>query len=149
MFSKKPEQNSPNTPTRPVASSGSTFSVIGADVTISGDIQASADLHVDGTIEGDLTCASLVQGEGSVIRGAIHAESAKLAGQVDGTIEVSQLIVTKTARIHGDVSYDNVTVEQGAEIDGRLSSKSATTASEQSDEPVQDNGDQTKLSLAG
>ena len=32
--------------------SGSTFSVIGADVVIKGDIAATADLHVDGTIEG-------------------------------------------------------------------------------------------------
>jgi hypothetical protein len=46
--------------------SGSTFSVIGADVVIKGDIAATADLHVDGTIEGDIKCASLVQGEASV-----------------------------------------------------------------------------------
>jgi hypothetical protein len=32
-----------------MVASGSTFSVIGADVVITGDIAATADLHVDGT----------------------------------------------------------------------------------------------------
>ncbi|MDZ4138248.1 MAG: polymer-forming cytoskeletal protein, partial [Erythrobacter sp.] len=64
--------------------SGSTFSVIGADVVIKGDINATADLHVDGTIEGDIKCASLVQGESSSISGAVTAESARMAGKVNG-----------------------------------------------------------------
>ena len=61
-------------PARPVASS--TFSVIGADVAIKGDVEASADLHVDGTVVGDLVCASLVQGETSRIEGGITADTA-------------------------------------------------------------------------
>jgi len=81
----------------------STFSVIGSDVTIKGDITASADLHVDGTIEGDLTCASIVQGEGSVIKGAVIAQSARLAGTVTGSIKARELVVLQTARIEGDV----------------------------------------------
>ena len=37
-----------------MANGNSTFSVIGSDVTIKGDVSASVDLHIDGTIEGDL-----------------------------------------------------------------------------------------------
>ena len=51
--------------------SGSTFSVIGADVTITGNISATADLHIDGRVDGDITCASLVQGEKSAINGVV------------------------------------------------------------------------------
>ena len=50
MFSKKPGTRSPQGMPKTVASSGSTFSVIGTDVVIKGDISASADLHVDGRI---------------------------------------------------------------------------------------------------
>jgi cytoskeletal protein CcmA (bactofilin family) len=98
-----------------------TFSVLGADLAVKGDITASAELHIDGHVEGDITCAALVQGEASEIHGAIRAQSARLAGTVRGGIEVSQLIVLKSARIHGDVRYDALTIEQGAHIDGRLS----------------------------
>ena len=68
MFSKKPGQPL-DSGMRSVAS-GATFSVVGADVTIRGDIDASADLHVDGNVTGDLSCARLVQGEGSRIEGS-------------------------------------------------------------------------------
>lgn len=100
--------------------SGSTFSVIGADVTIRGDISATADLHIDGTIEGDIKCASLVQGEKSSISGAIVAESARLAGKVAGSITARELVILRTAHIEGDVHYDALTIEQGAEVDGRF-----------------------------
>ena len=100
--------------------SGSTFSVIGADVTMTGNISASADLHIDGTVEGDITCASLVQGEKSAIMGAVVAESARLAGRVAGSITARELVILKTARIEGDVHYDALTIEQGAQVDGRF-----------------------------
>ncbi|MXO88633.1 bactofilin family protein [Alteraurantiacibacter aestuarii] len=103
-----------------MASSGATFSVIGADVTIKGDVEASADLHVDGTVTGDLSCASLVQGESSLIEGAITAETARLSGQVKGTIKARSLVILKSARIEGDVDYETLTIEQGATVEGRL-----------------------------
>ena len=50
--------------------------MLGADVTITGNIAASTELHIDGTVEGDIDCASLVQGEASQIAGEVKAESA-------------------------------------------------------------------------
>ena len=123
MFAKKPEPTSP-APVRQAAASNamaSTFSVLGADLVIKGHITASADLHIDGHVEGDITCAALVQGEASVIHGAIKAQSARLSGTVHGGIEVAQLTISKSARIHGDVAYGAVTMEQGAQVEGRLS----------------------------
>lgn len=106
--------------------SGSTFSVIGADVVITGNISATADLHIDGTVEGDITCASLVQGEKSEIRGAITAESARMAGTVNGSITARELVILKSARIEGDVHYDALTIEQGAQVDGRFAPNART-----------------------
>ena len=111
-----------------MASGGATFSVIGTDVSIKGDVSANADLHVDGQIEGDITCTSLVQGESSEIRGGIEAESARLAGSVKGSINVRELVVLKTARITGDVHYDALTVEQGAKVDGQFAHRGAAEA---------------------
>ena len=107
--------------------SGSTFSVIGADVVIKGDISATADLHIDGTIEGDIKCASIVQGESSHISGAVVAETARLAGKVNGSINARDLVILKSARIEGDVHYDALTIEQGAEVDGRFAPNARQT----------------------
>ena len=98
----------------------STFSVIGSDVSIKGDVTASADLHVDGKIEGDITCSSLVQGETSNITGGVEAETARLAGTVSGSINVRELVILRSAKIQGDVHYDALTIEQGAQVEGRF-----------------------------
>lgn len=106
----------------------STFSVIGPDVSVKGDVSASADLHIDGTIEGDIKCASLVQGEGSQISGSVIAESARLSGKVSGTISARELTILKSAIIEGDVHYDALTIEQGAQVEGRFAPNSQRQA---------------------
>ncbi len=132
MFSKKPaaSQNSraANTESQMASRNGnSTFSVIGSDVTIKGDVTASADLHVDGSIEGDISCASLVQGETSTITGKIEAQSARLAGKVSGSIRARDLVVLRSARIEGDVQYDALTIEQGAHVEGHFAHNAPAT----------------------
>jgi cytoskeletal protein CcmA (bactofilin family) len=125
MFSKKPAPaNRPNV-AKGMAGHHATFSVIGPDVTITGDITASADLHVDGKVEGDITCAALVQGDTSSITGSVVAQSMRLAGEVRGTISARELVILKTARIDGDVHYDALTIEQGAQVSGRFAPRAA------------------------
>jgi cytoskeletal protein CcmA (bactofilin family) len=133
--------------------SGSTFSVIGADVTIKGDLAASADLHVDGAVEGDIACASLVQGESSRIEGAIEAQTARLAGRVKGTINVRELVILRSAVIEGDVHYDALTIEQGAQVEGRFAHDAAKPAAKPATPPApqgekKDDGE-PRLTLAG
>lgn len=96
------------------------FSMLGADTVVTGDIQASADLHIDGSVYGDIACNALVQGEASEIAGAVRAEAVRIAGLVRGSVAARDVIIMKTARIEGDVSYDTLTIEQGARLEGRL-----------------------------
>ena len=110
--------------------SSSTFSVLGSDIAIKGDIRASADLHIDGSVEGDITCASLVQGESSHIAGGIKAESARLAGTVNGSISARELVILRTAKITGDVHYDTLTIEQGAQVEGRFAHRDVRASAE-------------------
>ena len=129
MFSKKSAGRSgfpsPDPDRMPMATRGNsagsaTFSVLGSDLTITGDIAATADLHIDGTVTGDIACAALVQGESSRIEGGVTAESARLAGHVTGSITARELVILKSARIEGDVHYDALTIEQGAQVEGRF-----------------------------
>jgi cytoskeletal protein CcmA (bactofilin family) len=123
MFSKKPEST-----VRPSASStmaGSTFSVLGPDIAINGDLRATADLHLDGKVDGDISCAALIQGEGSEVAGMVVAESARVAGKIKGSITAEVLTILKTARIEGDVTYGSLTIEEGAQVDGKFSHRAA------------------------
>ena len=129
-------------------SGNSTFSVIGADVTIKGDISASVDLHIDGKVEGDIKCASLVQGEGSAIQGGVVAETARMSGSVVGSITAKELVILKSARIQGDVHYDALTIEQGAQVDGRFAPNAQRQAKPTANAVPRENGKDTALHVA-
>ena len=72
-----------------------------------------------------IDCASLVQGEASQIAGEVKAESARLAGRVDGSIHARELVILRSATINGDVHYEALTVEQGAAVQGRFAPRDA------------------------
>jgi hypothetical protein len=78
------------------------FSLIGGDVVVTGNISATVDLHVDGRIEGDVSCATLVQGTESAIKGNVVAKVARIAGTVEGSIEADELVIERSAKIVGE-----------------------------------------------
>ena len=123
MFSKKPE----STDWQPGSSmnAGQTFSVIGPDIVINGNLMAKMDLHLDGKIDGDISCAALVQGETSEVNGVVTAETARVAGRIKGAITASVLVIQKTARIQGDVTYGALTIEEGAQVEGKFMHRGA------------------------
>jgi cytoskeletal protein CcmA (bactofilin family) len=105
----------------PAAKRGSAMlSYIGAEVTVTGNISGNGDIHLDGSVDGDVQCQMLILGSGGRVRGNIVADKATLGGSVDGTVNAATLTVEKSARIAGDLIYDNVSVENGAQVDGRM-----------------------------
>jgi cytoskeletal protein CcmA (bactofilin family) len=103
-----------------VRNSGHTFSMIASDVEIVGNLTAKVDLHIDGKVQGDVVCGSLVQGDGSIIMGKVVAETARLSGKVEGSIEATDLVIEASARITGDVVYQNLTIAPGGQVDGKF-----------------------------
>jgi cytoskeletal protein CcmA (bactofilin family) len=114
MLGSKPKQ-------APSGAALAGMSIIGADVTISGNLSATGDLHLDGTVEGDISCATLTLGATGRVKGHIAADKAQLAGQVEGTVAVRELAIESAARITGDLSYESVSIATGAHVDGRVS----------------------------
>jgi len=119
MFSKK--QDSPDRTSGNPTMSDSTFSVLGPDIAIKGDLTATKDLHLDGRIDGDIKCAALVQGVSSEVTGTVIADSARVAGTIKGSISAGTLVILKTAQIDGDVAYQSLTIEEGAQVNGMFS----------------------------
>jgi len=109
----------------PRGSSAAGLSFIGTDVVITGNMKADGDIHVDGRIEGDISCTALIQGEGGRIAGGIVADQARIAGLVDGSIEARELFLSATARVTGDIAYQSLSIETGAQIAGRFAHRPA------------------------
>lgn len=101
-------------------SGGGSLSFIGREVTITGNIGGSGNLHIDGTVEGDVVASSLILGSEGHVRGNIVADSAQISGTVEGTVAAKSLVIEASARINGDLSYDAVSVASGAQVEGRV-----------------------------
>lgn len=120
MFSSGRKTAAGGTPARP-GGKGPGLSFIGPDVVISGDVTGTSQLHIDGRIDGNVHCEMLIQGDGGTIAGHIVADTAQLAGLVDGTVNARRVTLEPTARVTGDVTYETLSIAAGGAIEGRLS----------------------------
>jgi cytoskeletal protein CcmA (bactofilin family) len=112
------------------AKRGISFSVIGPDVVVTGDLVTAENLQVSGRIDGDVRCAELHLAAGGAISGNVVAEEARLAGEVNGTLTATIVAIEATARVSGEVSYATLSIASGARVDGRFAYHAAE------DEPV-------------
>jgi cytoskeletal protein CcmA (bactofilin family) len=61
-------------------------SIIGEDLTITGNVSSKGEIQVDGEIQGDVQCGSLLLGDKSQINGSVLAEDVVVRGRVLGSI---------------------------------------------------------------
>jgi hypothetical protein len=61
-------------------------SIIGEDLTIRGNITSKGELQVDGEIEGDIRCGSLLLGDKSKVTGGVAAEDVVVRGHIVGSL---------------------------------------------------------------
>lgn len=101
------------------------LSVIGPDVRIVGDIITQGEMQIDGQVEGDIACQTLVVGEGARITGEVTAETVRVHGELNGKIHAGTIRIAKSAKVVGDISHDSLEIEAGAQIEGHIARKAA------------------------
>lgn len=104
-----------------IESESSPVNIITAGTTIKGDITATGDFRLDGTLEGNIQLnGKLVVGDSGVVKGNIMCQNANIIGMVDGNISVKELLALHaTARITGDILINKLSIEPGAVFTGR------------------------------
>lgn len=107
---------------------GGTPSIIGADLTIRGNMKTVGDIQLDGTLIGDVRSQSLTVGEQARIEGAVNSSTLKVSGAIVGNLEADRVVLTKSARIEGDVTHDSLEIEMGAEVEGRMHRRKSAVA---------------------
>ena len=138
MFTKKPEKemrppdlarSSPRVPpsaptmqrsvgvTRPGYKSSS--SIIGADLTIIGNLFSKGEVQVDGEIQGELHGMHIVVGESGRMTGAVVADEVVVRGTVMGTIRGKRVALQSSSRFEGDIHHQTLAIEQGAYFEGK------------------------------
>lgn len=88
---------------------------------IKGDITASGDFRLDGTLEGNIQLnGKLVVGDSGVVNGNVLCQNANIIGTVNGNLSVKELLSLHTsARVHGDILINKLSIEPGAVFSGK------------------------------
>ena len=140
MFTKKPEKDgslmdagrAAMPPPRPAngppampnarpgpARAGGSASVIGTDLTITGNLESKGEVQIEGEVQGDIHAQRIVIGERARITGALIAEEVVVRGTVQGSIRGNSVTFQSSSRIEGDVFHKSLAIEQGAFFEGK------------------------------
>jgi len=93
--------------------------VIAEGLKIVGSVTAEGVVEVDGQVEGEIHCTSLIVSRDAQIAGTITADRIVVDGRVDGPIKGGDVILKSQARVTGDIHHRSLTIEKGATFDGR------------------------------
>lgn len=129
MFSSKSKDPAPSPVTigaAPIANSapkrmgrsGTAPSIISADLTVTGALNSTGDMQIDGIVEGDVRSVGLVIGERAEIHGEIWAEDVTVRGKVIGRIRARKVLLSATSHVEGDILHEAFAVEAGAFFEG-------------------------------
>lgn len=111
----------PSGPTRkPSDSSGMKETIISSDLTIIGNVTSNGNVKLDGTIQGDMYCSSLVVSENGEIKGGIVANDVVVLGKVNGSIRGRRVMLHSSAHVEGDIFHQGIGIEMGTRYDGTL-----------------------------
>lgn len=122
-------------PQKPTPEQGE-YTVISSGLKIVGTIEGDGDIVVDGTIEGNIKGRMLTIGKGAAINGEIDGETAHVRGAVSGKLSARTVMLAGTARVKGDITYENLSVELGAMWEGRSQRRKAQAAPKQVEVPA-------------
>lgn len=129
MFSSKSKDTVPQPASigaAPIASpapkrtgrSGTAPSIISSDLTVTGTLNSTGDMQIDGIVEGDVRSVGLVIGERAEIHGEIWAEDVTVRGKVIGRIHARKVLLSATSHVEGDILHEAFAVEAGAFFEG-------------------------------
>jgi len=94
--------------------------IVGKGTLLKGDVETFGNIRIEGRLIGNAKTKSKVAlGQSSFVEGNILAQNAEIAGEVNGVVEVTDILVLKpSAVVHGDIIANKLVVEPGAVFNG-------------------------------
>jgi cytoskeletal protein CcmA (bactofilin family) len=87
--------------------------VIAKGLKIVGSVTAEGLVEVNGQIEGEIHCTSLVIARGAHVNGTVVAERVVVDGNVEGPIQAGDVFLKSQANIVGDIHHQSLAIEKG------------------------------------
>src|SRR5215471_4226164 len=92
--------------------------LINSGLNVKGNLETDGELHIDGQIVGNVSCGHLVIGKDGAVRGDIKADEVVICGKTEGLIRARRIMLQESARVVGDIIYEIISIEEGAQFIG-------------------------------
>jgi len=100
------------------AAEADAISSIGADMAIVGEIVATGAVAVYGRLEGGLSGARLLIGNGGSVAGSVSAQEVIILGRLKGTVRAIQVRLLGRASVEGDIFHQQLSMEEETSFEG-------------------------------
>ncbi len=109
------------------AAGGPLTAFIDQGSTFEGKLSFQDTVRIDGRFRGEISSENtLIVGESGEIEATVRSRNVIISGRVTGDVFASnQLVLHKTGKLEGDVETGSLLVEQGAILNGRVTTKAS------------------------
>ena len=127
---KKDKDNSSESKTFKVIENdkGTIPSIISEGSEFKGNGKTSAEIQIDGVLNGNVKAKQIVVGINGNVRGNLTASFSRILGKVEGEIRAETLEIVKTATVKGNVFKKTISIESGSKITGNINELENGTA---------------------
>jgi cytoskeletal protein CcmA (bactofilin family) len=94
------------------------ISTIGEELTITGNVSSTGELHLDGQVQGDVQCVAFVLGENAQLEGSVVAEDVMVRGRLIGSVRALRVTLEARSHVEGNLFYKSLSIEQGTHFEG-------------------------------
>jgi cytoskeletal protein CcmA (bactofilin family) len=105
------------------ASSNARRSVFAQDLVVEGDATSSGPIEVQGNVVGALRAPEIIVAGSGRVEGSVVAHDIVVLGAVFGTVSAWNVQLAPSAVVQADVIHEQIAIEAGAELEGRLQRK--------------------------
>lgn len=95
-------------------------SIMGPDLVVTGNIVSDGEVQIDGEVIGDIKGNVVLVGGSAKIKGEIYADTIHIHGNINGQIKAKTVHMAKTAHVVGDILHENLSIDEGAFIEGHI-----------------------------
>jgi cytoskeletal protein CcmA (bactofilin family) len=98
------------------------LSIIGAGMTVRGDLETAGVVKVEGTVDGHVRAkAQVLIARGGLVHGDVETAEAVVGGKVNGAIKASERVeVQPGASVDGDITTRRIAVAEGGSLNGLI-----------------------------
>jgi cytoskeletal protein CcmA (bactofilin family) len=95
---------------------------LGPNDKLIGQLYIEGDLHVNGTVEGQLEATGNVEiGEGGNVKASVAGKGINIGGHVDGAVTASdKLVIGRSGSLNGDIRVARLEIRDGARFSGNV-----------------------------